>query len=224
MSKVSNFIFNLSPRKLAVYLVIGPLVYFLVYLIASILIRNITETTETSQAINTIFLVAELLFLVITFALCLFWLRSVVYAVKDSDLGIARRWFNIAFVALIVYLLYNLRFLGFDYIPEAYRHYFSYVNEFIGFGGLLIAYPTICHYAARAIHAKTRDIPSSFLKALPITLLLIFGTVLVIPFLHKTFSTKTSTNAEIIKIYGIGLGLFAVLLIVSFMAAITGLV
>ena len=224
MSKVSDFIFNISPKKLAIYLIIGPIVYAWLHVIATVLFQNISNTTEFSQPITTIFLVAVFLFLVVLVALCLLWLQSVVYAVKESDLGISRRWFNIALVLFIAYLLYNVQFLGFGNVPEAYDYIFNPLAEFIAFGGLLIAYPTICHYAARAISAKINGRPATFSSALLITLVLVFGTVLGIPFLHKNFSTKTSINSEVLIIYAIACGLFVFLLVVGFFAAVSGLV
>lgn len=224
MQKLSETIFGLSPKKLAVYLVIGPLVYVLVDTIATVGIQNISKTTETSQVLTTSLLVVLFLFLAVLVALCLFWLRSVVYAVEKSDLGIPRRWFNIALIVFIAYLLYNACYVGIDYVPEEYRHVFNALSEFIAFGGVLMAFPTMCHYAARAVTAKRGQSPASFLGALPVTFLLVFGTVLGIPFLHKYFSTKTSTNSEILVIYAIAFGLCIVLFVVGFLAATTGLI
>ncbi|WP_344925049.1 hypothetical protein [Aquimarina addita] len=105
-----------------------------------------------------------------------------------------------------------------------YQDIFYPLNEFIAFGGLLIAYPTICHYIARAAIVKRNNQPSSFLNALPFTLVLFFGAVLAIPFLHTYFSTKSSTIAQILVIYAIAFSVFILLFIVGLVASIAGLV
>ena len=224
MQKITNWIFNQSPRKLAICLVLGPLLLFLAHTLITILVRNISETSTTIETISNIVLGVLFLILATLVLLWLFWLRSTVYSVEKSDLGLPLRWFNIAFVVFAIYLLYNLCFSHIEHIDEGYQHIFYALNEFIGFGGLLIAYPLICYYSARGISAKKGNKPATFVSALPFALVLVFGAVLGIPFFHKYFSTKTSTNSEVVIIYGIGIGLCIVLFVVGFLAAITGLV
>jgi hypothetical protein len=78
----------------------------------------------------------------------------------------------------------------------------------------MIAYPLVCHYAARAAYIERNVHPFTFVNSLAFTLMHLFGIVVAAPFLHKYFSPKTSKNSEIIIIYAIALG---------FMAAIAGL-
>ena len=224
MKSISSYIFNLSPKKLAIYLVLGPLVLFFVHTIITIAFRTISGTSAGSETTVQILLGMLFLFLATIVLLWLFWLRSTVFTAEESELGLPKKWFNLAFVVFIVYLLYNCCHFLIDYVQEDYRHIFYALNEFIAFGGLLIAYPVICHYAARAIVVKKDGKPATFISALPYSLLLIFGTVIGIPFLHKYFSSKTSTNNQIIIIYAIAFGLFAVIFVIGFLAAITGLI
>ncbi|WP_025741517.1 hypothetical protein [Aquimarina pacifica] len=110
---------------------------------------------------------------------------------------------------------------------SSWREYRSLINasrEFINFGGIMIAYPIICHYAARSAIVKRSKETATFTNAIPFTLLLIFGTVLGVPFIHKYFSPKSSTNSEVVMIYAIGLCLFILILVTGFIAAITGVI
>lgn len=224
MEKISNYIFNISPKKLALYLVLGPLILLLVHTTSTILIRSISETSTPNETVINIVLGVLFLFLAAIVILYLFWLRSTVFSVEKSDLGLPLRWFNLACVVFLVYLVYNLCFSFIANVNEDYQHIFYALNEFIAFGGLLIAYPLLCHYAARAVVIKQTNEPATFIRAMPFTVLLIFGVVLGIPFLHKYFSKKTSSNTEIIIIYAIALGLCIVLFIIGFIAAISGLI
>ncbi len=223
MRKISNYIFNISPKKLAIYLILGPLVLFFVHLISSILLRTFSENNSPNllsySLVGIIFF-----FLAILVLLWLFWLVSLVYSVEKSDLGLPIRWFQITIILFVIYLLYNLCYPLVASLPEDYQSVFHPLNEFIAFGGLLIAYPVVCHYAARAVLVKQTKEPATFINAIPITLLLFFGVVLGIPFLHKYFSKKNSSNTEIIIIYAIALGVCIVLFIVGFIAAITSMI
>jgi len=71
--------------------------------------------------------------------------------------------------------------------------------------------------------SKKNDRRASIFEGLPYLLLLLFGTTIGVPFLHKFFSEKLSDHSQIILIYAIGFGLCAILLIIGFVAAITGL-
>ncbi|MDC0008370.1 hypothetical protein OAE12_01540, partial [bacterium] len=146
------------------------------------------------------------------------------YSVTISNLGLPIRWFKLAMILFLVFLIYNVCFPMISFVQEEYRYIFYSLNDFSGFAGLLIAYPVICHYAARAISVRRNGNPATFVSALPFTLVLIFGSVLGIPFFHKYFSTKTSAYSEINIIYAISLGLFMAILIIGFIASIAGLI
>lgn len=230
MQKISNYIFSLSPKKLAVYLVLGPLLLFLSHTVTSIVFRNISETSATHETIVSIILGILFLFLAAIILIWLFWLRSTVFSVDEKQLGLPRKWFRIAYAVLCFFILFNIGASVIEYLTETQSWIDEYLyliyssREFINFAGIMIAYPLVCHYAARAATSKRSGQPATFLKALPFTLLLLFGTTVGVPFLHNYFSTKTSSSSEIIIIYAIALGLCVILFIVGFIAAITGLV
>ncbi|TMM59435.1 hypothetical protein FEE95_08415 [Maribacter algarum] len=227
MQKLTDYIFNLSPKKLAIYLVLGPLVLFLFHTGISIAFRTISNP-EINQFASLLLAILSLI-LGVFILLWLVWLRSAVYSVQETEIGLARRWFKIAYTFLWIFILFNLvatiieiPLKNSSWSEYAYLIYTS--REFINFGGILIAYPIVCHYAARATMVKRTNEPATFIGAIPFTLLFIFGTVLGIPFVHNYFSTKTSTKSEVVVIYGISLALFFLILIVGFIAAVTGLV
>ncbi|MFS4494322.1 hypothetical protein [Maribacter sp. 2308TA10-17] len=227
MQKLTDYIFNLSPKKLAIYLVLGPLVLFLAHTVITIAFRTISNP-ETSQFANILLGILSLV-LSVFILLWLVWLRSAVYSVQETEIGLARKWFDIAYAFLWIFILFNLvasiiesPLKNSTWSEYVYLIYAS--REFINFGGILIAYPIVCHYAARATMVKRTNKPASLIGAIPFTLLLLFGTVLGIPFVHNYFSSKTSTKSEVLIIYAISLGLFFLILVIGFIAAITGLV
>jgi hypothetical protein len=229
MQKIESYIFNLSPKKLAIYLVLYPLILFLIYTIVGVTIRAISQEDSTSKAIVSIIVGVLFMLLGVLVLLWIFWLRSTVYAVQEAELGLARKWFKGAYALLWLFIVYNLvkplikTFLE-NSGQDKYLHLISAFQEFINFGGIIIAYPIICHYTARATMVKRSNKQGTFLNAIPFTLLLIFGTVLGVPFLHKYFSNKETKNSEIVKFYAIGFVFFMVSLIIGFIAAITGVV
>ena len=103
-----------------------------------------------------------------------------------------------------------------------YFYIISVSREFINSAGIIIAYPIVCHYVARTIMVKRSNKQATFLSALPFTLVLLFGTVLGVPFFHKLFSHKSTTNPQLLVIYAIGFSLFILTLVIGFIAAITG--
>ena len=220
MQKKINTILDLAPKKLAIYLVLSPSILFLAYIINFIF----SATSPTNESIANIILSVLFLFLVAIVLLYLGWLHSTVNSVEKIELGLPLRWFYIALALLIAYLLYNLSYSLVEGVSEDRQHIFHALNEFIAFGGLLIAHPLLCHYAARAVVVKKTNRPATFIRAIPFTLLLFFGAVLAIPFLQKYFSTKTSTNSELVKVYATALGVFFVVLVIGFFASVTGLV
>jgi len=228
MGKLKNLIFKITPKKLAIYLVLAPLILFLVHTIFTIALRNISETTTitataTHMLLGTLFLI---LFLIIS--LWLFWLKSTVYSIEKTKLGLTLRWFKMAFIAVLIFILFNfvtsiIENLEATYLwREDYMYLIYSSSEFINFAGIMIAYPIVCHYAARAFYVKKNDQSATFVNSLAFTLILIFGTVLAIPFAHKYFSTKKGKNSEIIVIYAIAFGVVVILFIIGIMAAIAG--
>ena len=220
MQKITNIIVNLSPKKIALYLILSPLVLFLAYAINLIFAASSTA----NESIASIVLGVLFLLLVIIVLLWLCWLHSTVDSTEKTDLGLPLRWFYIALALLGVYLLYILSYSLVEGVSEGHQHIFHGLGEFIAIGGLLIAYPTLCHYAARAILVKKTNKPATFIRAVPFTLLLFFGAVLAIPFLQRYFSTERSTDSELVTIYAVAFGLFFLVLVIGFLASVTGLV
>jgi len=230
VQKISNFIFNHSPKKIAMFFILGPLFLSLIYLLITILFRTISGVDSENEifahiSLNTLYL----LFGVIVF-FWLFWLKSTVYTVNKVQLGLPRKWFNIAFSFLWVYIFFNIaaeiiqKVVDNGNLTDEYMFLIYSSRELISFGGILIAYPIVCHYAARATMAKRNSKPATLINAIPFSLLLIFGTVLGIPFMHPYFSDKVSSKKEVIIIYVIGFSLFFLMLVIGFIAAITGMV
>lgn len=230
MQKIYDYIFELSPRKLAIYLVLGPLVLFLLHTVFTIGARNLSNSSPTQENLVLIILVLLALGLAVFVLLWLFWLRSIVHSVSDVQLGWPRKWFEIAYVALLIYIIYTVTVSIIEPLMDTdgwgadYRYLIYASREFMSFAGIMIAYPLVCHYAARAATAKRNNSPATFVQAIPFTLLLIFGTVLGVPFLHQHFSSRPSKNSQIVTVYAIAFGLFIFIVMIGFVAAVTGLV
>lgn len=229
MQKIATYIFNLSTKKLAVYLVLYPLTLFLAYTIVTITFRTISQDFSSNQ-ITTAMPLGVFAMLFYAFVLLwIFWLRSAIYAVPKAAIGLPRKWFQLAYGFLWIFIVFNAVILLIEtYLKDTgwreHLHLIHASGEFIDYGGIIISYPIICHYAARATMVKKSNEKASFISAAPFTLLLIFGTVLAIPFMHKYFSNKGADSSEVLKIYAMGLGLFMVTLSIGFIAAITGVV
>lgn len=227
IQKISNYIFGLPPKKLAVYLVVGPLLLFLGHTVITVIFRNISEPSATLETI-----VLGILFLLLAAIVLIWsiWLRGTVFSVDEAQLGLPRKWFRIAYVVFYFFILFNVGALIIEYLSntkswiDEYMYLIYSLRELINFAGIMIAYPLVCHYAARAASSKKNGQPATFLNALPFTLLLVFGSIFGTPFLHNYFSSKTSTNTQIVIIYAIAFGLCILLFVVGFIAAITGLV
>lgn len=224
MQKISNYIFNLSPKRLAIYLILGPLILSVIYTITSLIIRKSLHTHITQDIVS--YSILGFSFVILTTFVCLwlFWLISTVLSVKKTDLRLPIAWFHFAIVLLIIYFLFTLSFSFIKSIPEEYQYIFYALNEFVAFGGLLVAYPILSYYSAKAIAVKKYKQSVNLLNTLPFFLLLFFGTVVAIPFLHKYFSTKSSMTSQILIIYAIAFGFFIVFSIVAFFASLTGLI
>ncbi len=225
MYRNANFIINLSPKKLAIYLLIVPVLLFIVQIIVSIGFKSYFEKSTLFSSVSGALYLAAILLIVF---LWIFWLRSVVLQTSESQLGLKLKWFQIAFAIFIFFILFNV----FEAIVESltanlklsdsYDYLFNAPREFVNSIGILIAYPIICHYAARATFATRNGKPATFIKAIPYTLILVFGTVLAIPFLHQYFNDATQKKSQLIPIYVIAIGLCMLLFIIGFIAAITG--
>lgn len=230
MQKIYDYIFNLSPKKLAIYLILGPLLLFLVHTVTSITFRALSETSPINETFIHIILGILYIFLGVFVFLWIFWLRSTVFSVNEKDLGLNRKLFQIAYIFLLLFILFNVGASILEYVlasdnwNDDYMYLMYSSREFINFGGIIIAYPIVCHYAASAVTVRRRNQAAIFVNTLPYTLLLIFGAMIGIPLLHKYFSQKTSTKSQIIIIYAIAFSLCVVIFVIGFIAAITGLV
>ena len=230
MNKLSEYIFTFSPKKLAVYLVIGTMLLLFIQSASITAFLKIQPNATNLEIIITIVLAISILGLAYLVFLWLFWLQSTVYSIDERELGLTRKWFPIAFGTIIVFIFFNSTVALTDWIKVTqtwiadYMYLINASREFINFAGIMIAYPIICHYAARAATTKRNKQPATFINSIPFTLLLVFGGFLGIPFLQGYFSTKSSTNSQIMIIYAIAFGLCIILFIAAFVAAIAGLV
>ena len=227
MSKISNSILKLSPKKLAIYLIIFPLVVIIFYTVLSAALRNLNEGLETQKQIISILLIGVYILFALAFLLWILWLRATTLSVEPIKLGISLKWFKIAFGLFLFYVIYNLGYEPlYNFLNTSYNNYTWVLNatrETINFAGLLIFYPVICHYSARAISAKKNNSMATFSNSIATSLLLIFFPF-CIPFFQKYFSTVKTEKNTLIKIYTLGLGLMTFLFIITFIAAITGVV
>ena len=222
----SDHIFNLSPKKLAVYLVIAPLLLLLAHTLITITFQTISRANLENE--TTVYVLFGILYLVLSaiIFLWLFWLQLTVNVVEENQLNLPRKWFKVAYAFLCFFVIFNviIAILEFGLLPNNNIGLFNVAREFVNFGGIIIAYPIVCHYAARAATSNRIGKPATFVNSIPFTLFLIFGVILGIPFLHKHFTKNPSTNSEIMMVYAIAAGLFISILILGFIAAITGLV
>lgn len=230
MSKIKDYILSLSPKKLAIFLVLGPLVLFLTHTILLIGLRSISNPSTGQVLVSNILLGIHIILIAIIVLMWLTWLKIAVAVATDVQLGINRKWFHIAFKVLCLFVFFTIGASSMEYLAAArswkidYLSLISASREFVNFGGIMIAYPVVCHYAARAATAKRNKKPATFIQALPFTLFLIFGTVVGVPFLHNYLSEKTSANSELMRIYAFAVGLCIITFIIGLAAAITGLV
>ena len=223
MKSISNFIFNISSKKLAILVVILPLVLMIIHTTLSVTYQNIETSDNTiKNFISTLTLTINYLFL-IPILIITIWLKEAVQSVDQTDLGIPLKWFRIAYLFFFIYIIFNI---GLSYIPllkEELRYVFYALSEWINSIGLLISYPVICHYAARAIYIKKENDTPTITKTIGYTLLLIFIPI-SIPFAHNYFSSIRSENRQLAVIYLIALGILTLLAISVFVLAILGLV
>lgn len=151
------------------------------------------------------------------------WFPSTIYAVSKEQLGIPKKWFHIAFFVFALFLVYNVVTIILESkLADENLIYIYATRETVNFMGIMIAYPTICHFSARAIFSIKNNKDATFFSALFFSLLVIFIPI-SIPYLHKYFSTKKSTQKEILKIYLIAFCICAVLFFVGLIAAVSGL-
>ncbi|MDY7396144.1 hypothetical protein UMM65_12910 [Aureibaculum sp. 2210JD6-5] len=223
MKKLSNYIFSISAKKLAILLVILPLVLIVLHTTFSVIYRN-SEASDTSlNDIVSILSIIVTFCLLVPFLIWMSWLKGAVLLVSKKEMGIPLKWFNIALFIFMVYIVFSFCFVFIEFFPEGIRSVFSILSETISFAGLLIAYPLICHYAARAVFIKKHNQATSFSKNIVYTLLLIFIPI-SIPFFHNYFSSVRSENHQLVKIYLIALGILMLLAISTFVLAILGLI
>lgn len=225
MQKISNYILQLSPKKIAVYLIIYPLVVLLFHTILSIVLRDLNDALESQKQIISILLIVVIILFALVFLLWILWLRATTLLAEPSKLGIPIKWFHIAFSLFLFYIVYNLAYDSlFNFLSNSHDSYtwlLYATRETINFVGLLILYPIICHYSARAIYIKKNNSNATFVNSIAYTLLLICIPI-CIPFLQRYFSPIKTKKNTLIKIYAIGMGILTILFIIAFIAAITG--
>ena len=141
---------------MAFYLVLSPLILFLAYIIITITFRTISKSEPIDQIIVTVFLGILFVFFGFIITLWLFWMYSTVYHIKEIEIGLPRKWFKIAYVFIWVFIVFNIGepyFMSFfeNSGLDGHQHLIFASREFINFGAIMIAYPIVCNYAARAV-------------------------------------------------------------------------
>ncbi|NRD19915.1 hypothetical protein HNV08_07640 [Winogradskyella eckloniae] len=227
MQNISKTILNLTSKKLATYLIIYPLIIALIHIV---LILVLQSNAIQSEHLNGTLLLSTYIFTglyVIIATIWLLWLRATTQSVDTPLLGLRLKWFKIAFGLFVFYLVYNLCYNFLINFINSYNADYTWLLyasiEIINSIGLLILYPTICHYSARAIYAKKHARKTTWINALPYTLLLIFLPI-SIPVFQNHFSPIKTEQKTLVKLYVLGFILIAILFIVGFIAAISGLI
>jgi len=227
MQKISKSILYISPKNLAIYLIIYPLILVFLHTIFSFTYRNQYGFNDVSTGIISTLLTITLLLFVLPLLLWLLWLRATTLSVKFSELGIPVKWFHVAFCLFLFYLICNasystlvefLKNTAEDYVWILYAS-----RETINFIGLLILYPILCHYSARSIYVHKTKAAATFSNSIVFTLLLIFIPI-AIPFLHKYVSPVEVNNRQLIVIYAIGFGIVCVIFVMALIASIAGII
>lgn len=224
-----KFIKKLSPKQLAYYIILAPMFLFLGNTISILDFTSFSQNIPVSNLISTILLSLIYILFGIFIFLWFLWLHGTVQSATETEIGISKKWFKIACIILWIFLVFNFM----DIFLEAYEENsnvkldFSFIRrcrESINFVGIVIAYPLVCFYSARSIIArqKTKIIP--LVKTILLTMLLVFGTVLSIPFLHKYFSDKKSTDSQVVRVYIIGFIVFLFTGLIGVAATMFGLV
>lgn len=225
MQKISDYILKLSPIKIAIYLIIFPLIFALLHTVLTIIQRANYDFSEVVDSIIPILLTVILGILIFSMFIWFFWLRATTFSVEDSKIGLPIKWFHLAFVLFLFYVSYNLFFSFFETtITHNFKSniwIFYAIREVINFAGLLIFYPIICHYSARAVFVHREDKVATFKNSILYTLLIIFIPI-SIPFLHNYISpVKTKIN-KLFIVYGIGLLFVIVIFFIALIASISG--
>ncbi len=219
MQRIANYIVNLSPKETALYLVLWPALWLLAYIVCIGAVKMLDNAIPSDLIMGLVFIS-----LAPTIIVLVSWFISSVHSVQRSDLGLPLKWFYCALVVLLIYLIYNLYHPFVENVNERFRSIFYAFSEMIAFVGVVIAYPVLCHYSARAILVKKTNKPATLSRALPFTFLVVFGLLISIPFLHRYLTNESSTHTEIFRIYGIAAFVLFATFIVGFLAAITGLI
>lgn len=225
MKRVYSYILQLSPKTLAIYLIVCPLLVFTFHTILSLLDRQYQDLFQSDNLLyQTLFIITNILFILV-FLLWILWLIATTLSVDIAKLGLSIKWFNIAFALFLFYLIYNLAyeplytFLSTSYDNLTWLLYGT--RETINFIGLLILYPVICHYSARAISVKQNNSSATTSNSILNTILLICLPV-CIPFFQKYFSAIQTKKSTLIKIYALALGIIMFLFVIGLIAAFSG--
>ncbi len=224
MESISNWILNLSSEKIAKLLVVYPIGIVLVLTSVSFLIRaEILQNNFLLQFITTEVLFLALFLVIFFWSL---WIWATVISVKEEAIGLKQKWFRLGFYFFMFFILWQIvRFLlieNIDLFTES--NIFPIVKETLSMItgiGLIIGYPVICHYAARALLSKSTKKKITFTKALGYSLLLLFIPI-SIPFSHLYRHEGKSKTTNLIKLYGIAAFLLFVLFCIALIAAFSG--
>jgi|GEM_PF-6666139 len=143
MQKIASYIFALSSKKAAIYLVLCPILSFFIYVVFSIRSKNF----QTIDSFTLIGFITSAVLISGVVVLWLYWMKTVVFSVNKNIFHLPLKWFHLAFAILWFYMLFNI-VSGTEptslYIIRA-------SSEFINTMGLVIAYPLLCYYSAMVV-------------------------------------------------------------------------
>ncbi|MUU78401.1 hypothetical protein [Winogradskyella endarachnes] len=224
MKRVYSYILQLSPKVLAIYLIVCPLLALTFYVILFLIVSEHQSIYQANNKLSQVLFVIINMLFILVFLLWILWLKATTLSVDTTKLGIPIKWFNIVFGLFLFYLIYNLTYEPlYTFLSTSYDNYTWLLygtRETINFIGLLILYPAICHYSARAISAKRYNSSATTSNSILNTILLICFPV-CIPFFQKYFSPIQTKKSTLIKIYALGFGVLILLTIITFIGAIT---
>ena len=208
---------------MAIYLIIYPMCFALLHICLLIASKYFKTFSDTTEIITSTLLTIVFVLFISVLLLWIFWLRATTLSVGPSKLNIPVKWFHWAFAISLAYLLINLITYFEDSIPLALNSAMRVLREIINTIGLVICYPLICHYSARAVYAHEKNERTTFSNSLIYTLLLIFIPI-CIPFLHKFVNPVKTENSTFIKIYAIAFGIMILTGLLAMITAMTSII
>lgn len=230
MANKGAVLFRLSPVRMGGLLLLGPLFLFFVYTIVAIVAGFGSDGPKMANTVASYLVMILAVCAALLFFVWLMWLYGVANASDAVDSGLPKKWFKVAFGLLLTFIVFNFIASGMElmategqFLVDA-RSFINPSREIVNFIGILMAYPLVCYYAARAIAQRQDNKLPPLVSTLLITFVLVFGTTLAIPFFHQYITTKPVDSRKVTVMYLTFFACLILVFIISFFLAIVGLV